>query len=85
MDEPRQFTGVTPEAMECMKRNMRAKGIMPPEGSSGTIEHMGVSLSFSYVGPQQTLEFRILSKPPFIPDQLIWGFLDPVVEGCAEE
>ncbi len=83
MDESREYTGVTAASLDCMKADMRMKGIRPPEGNIGTIEHMGVSLSFTYLEPE-TLQFRILNKPPFIPEQLIWGFLEPVVKKCQQ-
>ena len=81
MDESREYTGVTPESLACMKANMQSKGIMPPEGTVGMIEYMGVSVSFTYLEPE-TLQFRIVDKPLFIPDELIWGFLEPVVMEC---
>ncbi len=83
MDDCREYMGVTPAAVDCMKADMRTKGMRPPEGNIGTIEYMGISISFTYLEPE-TLQFRILDKPPFIPDQLIWYFLEPVVRKCQE-
>lgn len=83
MDESREYSGVTATALECLKADMRSKGIKTPEGSSGKIEHMGVSLSVDYLEAELKLVVRILGKPPFIPEQMVWGFLDPVVKGCT--
>jgi hypothetical protein len=73
MDDSRRFEGITPEIVGRLKQGLLQKGIKPFDGDSGTIEAMGVKLSVDYQAAQQTLDIRILEKPAFIPDSLVWA------------
>ena len=73
MDDSRRFEGVTPEIIERLKQGLQQKGIKPFEGDSGTIEAMGVKLVVNYHSAEQALEIRILEKPAFIPESLVWA------------
>jgi len=73
MDDSRRFEGVTPEIIERLKQGLQQKGIRPFEGDSGTIEAMGVKLVVNYHSAEQALEIRILEKPAFIPESLVWA------------
>lgn len=73
MDDSRRFEGITPEIVERLKQSLLQKGIKPFEGASGMIEAMGVKLSVEYHATEQALDVRILEKPAFIPDSVVWG------------
>ena len=73
MGDYKRFDGVTLEKLDHLKQGLQQRGIKPPEGDSGTIESMGVKLSVSYLAAEQALEVRILEKPPFIPESLVWS------------
>jgi hypothetical protein len=73
MDGSRRFEGITPQIVERLKQGLQQKGITPFEGDSGTIEAMGVRLSVEYHAAEQALDIRILEKPAFIPDSLVWS------------
>jgi len=73
IDGSRRFEGVTAERVELLKQGLLQKGIKPFEGDSGTIESMGVRLAVDYHAAELALEIRILEKPIFIPESLVWG------------
>jgi hypothetical protein len=73
MDDSKRFDGITPEIVERLKQGLQQKGIKPFDGDNGTIEAMGVKLSVDYHAAEQALDIRILEKPAFIPDSLVWA------------
>jgi hypothetical protein len=73
MDDSRRFEGITPEVVERLKQGLQQRGIKPFEGESGIIEAMGVKLAVDYHAGEQALDVRILEKPAFIPESLVWG------------
>ncbi len=73
MDGSKRFEGITPEILDRLKQGLLQKGIKPFEGDSGTIEAMGVKLSVDYHSAEQALDIRILEKPAFIPESLVWA------------
>jgi hypothetical protein len=73
MDDSRRFEGITPEIVERLKQGLQQKGIKPFDGHSGIIEAMGVKLSVDYRAAEQALDVRILEKPAFVPESLVWS------------
>jgi len=69
--------------MDCLWQNLISKGIAQQSSDSATMEYMGVKLSMNYDEPTQLLKIDILDRPIFIPESLIWQFIDSSVEQCS--
>jgi len=69
--------------MDCLWQNLISKGIAQQSSDSATMEYMGVKLSMNYDEPTQLLKIDILDKPIFIPESLIWQFIDSSVQQCS--
>jgi hypothetical protein len=82
MADSKEYTGISQSALNCLKTDLQSIGVNAPQGDGGTIEYHGVKLSFSYSPADQKLSFQILSKPPVVPDSLIWQLLDGRIKKC---
>lgn len=82
MADRKEYTGIAQSALNCLKSDLQSAGISPPEGDSGTIEYQGVKLSVSYSPQDQKLFFQIVSKPPVVPERLVWQLLDSRIKKC---
>ncbi|MDE3181690.1 MAG: hypothetical protein KGM47_18745 [Acidobacteriota bacterium] len=78
----KEYEGVTQKALEALKKELQAMGITPPGGNTGTIEYQGVKLGVDFAAEAQKLTVRVLEKPSFVPESLIWQLLDSRVEKC---
>lgn len=72
----RVFTSVSRKTFERMKDDLRALGVTVPAGDTCTIEHRGARGSMTYSERDRRLEVRILEKPFFVPERLVWDLLD---------
>lgn len=72
----KEYADVTEAALGELKQELRSMGINAPEGTSGVIEYQGVKLALDYAPAAQKLAIRIIQKPPFVPENLIWQLLD---------
>ena len=82
MADGKEYSGVTESALQSLRQNLQELGITAPEGNSGTITYQGVKLAIDYSPASQNLSLRILEKPAFIPESLIWQMLDARVQKC---
>lgn len=76
MATEKEYPDVTEAALSELKRELRSMGIDAPEGTSGVIEYQGVKLALDFTPSAQKLAIRIVQKPPFVPENLIWQLLD---------
>lgn len=83
MADTKEYVGITRPALDCLKEHLESRGIIPPTGDSGTFGHQGVMLSVTYLEEQQILQFGIVEKPFFVPEDVVWTLLDGAVKGCA--
>jgi hypothetical protein len=82
MADSKEYSGIAQSALDCLKTDLQSMGIDPPQGDNGTIEYQGVKLSVSYESAEQKLSFKIVSKPMFVPESLVWQLLDGRIEKC---
>jgi hypothetical protein len=82
MPSAKEYPGTTRNRMDCLRQNLASKGITLLGTDSATIEYQGVRLSVNYDEPKQLLKIDILQRPEFIPESLIWGFIDNSVQQC---
>jgi hypothetical protein len=81
MAASKEYTGIARQRMNRLWQGLRSTGITPESsGDSGTIEYQGVKLSVSYDEANQVLKLDILEKPAYIPESLIWGFIDNSIQ-----
>jgi hypothetical protein len=84
MADSKAYTGIAQSTLDCLNTDLKSMGIDPPSGEGGTIEYQGVKLSVFYSATAQTLSVRIISKPPFVPESLVWQLLDGRIQKCSE-
>ncbi len=84
MAEAKEYN-LTRSGISCLKSRLEAQGIKAPDGDRGVVEHMGVKLDLSYAEASQTLRVEIAEKPAFVPESLVWSFVDTAVQSCAEK
>ena len=82
MGNSKEYPATTRSRMDCLWQNLIAKGIAQQSSDSATLEYSGVKLSVNYDEPAQLLKVDILDKPVFVPESLIWQFIDSSVEKC---
>jgi hypothetical protein len=77
--KPINFVNVTPDAFECMKKQLQDYGIVVPPGNEGTLSGEGVTGSFKWDG-KSFLTITIKEKPLFVScdtaDKRITTFVD---------
>ncbi len=83
MAETKEYVGIARTTLDCLKQRLQSQGVTPPAGDSGTIEQQGVRLSVAYIEAEQKLQFGIVEKPFFIPEDLVWTLLDSAVRSCT--
>lgn len=82
MADAKEYDGITQAGLENLRKDLQSMGIAPPQGNSGSIEYQGVKLDINYGPADQKLAIRIVEKPAFIPESLIWQMLDGRVQKC---
>ncbi|MGH9397981.1 MAG: hypothetical protein ACRD18_14170 [Terriglobia bacterium] len=83
MADTKEYQGITENGLGILKKDLQSMGITPPDGDSGTIEYQGVKLGVDFVRVAQKLTIRILEKPSFVPESLVWQLLDGRVQKCV--
>jgi hypothetical protein len=84
MAETKEYAGIARGTLDCLRQHLESHGLTSPSGDSGIIKQQGVILSVTYIEAQQILQFGIIERPLFIPEDLVWSLLDQAVKGCAE-
>ncbi|MGH9355461.1 MAG: hypothetical protein ACRD10_04965 [Terriglobia bacterium] len=82
MADVKEYGGITKNGIDNLRKDLQSVGITAPPGNNGEIEYQGVKLNIDYKPSAQTLTVRILEKPIFIPEDLIWQMLDGRVLKC---
>lgn len=82
MADGKEYSGVTEAGIQSLRQSLQELGITVPEGDSGTVTYQGVKLGIDYAQAEQKLSVKILEKPAFIPESLIWQMLDARVQKC---
>jgi hypothetical protein len=72
----RAFDGISRDAFERIKDDLRARGVAVPPGDTCMIEHRGVRGSMRYSEPDRRVEIAILEKPFYVPEGMVWNLLD---------
>lgn len=80
MADGKEYSGVTEAGIQSLRQSLQELGITVPEGDSGTVTYQGVKLGIDYAQAEQKLSVKILEKPAFIPESLIWQMLDARVQ-----
>lgn len=80
MADGKEYSGVTEAGIQSLRQSLQELGITVPEGDSGVVTYQGVKLGIDYAQADQKLSLKILEKPAFIPESLIWQMLDARVQ-----
>lgn len=80
MADGKEYSGVTEAGIQSLRQSLQELGITVPDGDSGTVTYQGVKLGIDYAQAEQKLSVKILEKPAFIPESLIWQMLDARVQ-----
>jgi hypothetical protein len=83
MSKIHDYQGIPRETVERFRAELAKEGIAVPLGDSGTIEHRGVRLSFSYEPMARTLRVTLDKKPPFITENYVWSLIDGAIGSKA--
>ena len=78
------FTGVSRQAFERMKHDLRGLGVDVPDGDACVLDHRGVRGALGYSEQLGRVEVRILSKPFFVSSSAVESMLDRVMRRYAE-
>lgn len=84
MASEKEYNGVTEAGLAELKQELQSMGITPPDGTTGTIEYQGVKLALDYAPATQRLAIRILQKPSFVPESMIWQLLDARIQKAIQ-
>ncbi len=73
--DSRDFSPVSREKFDAFKKESGQTA------DSFVLERSGVRVSVEYTEGTQTMKITIVEKPPFIPDQMVWSFIEAAVKG----
>jgi hypothetical protein len=73
--DSRDFSPVSREKFDSFKKESGQTA------DSFDLERSGVKVSVAYTEATQTVKIAIVDKPPFIPDQMVWSFIEAAVKG----
>ena len=76
----KRYPGITRSEFGRVKIDARKEGIQFPEGDVGEVEYNGIVISFGYSDITMTLSACIEKKPLWMPESLIWQFLDSATQ-----
>jgi adenylate kinase family enzyme len=82
MPDNKQYSGTSRDQLNCIRKDLQSMGIHLPEGDSGNIEYQGVKLTVTYTEPEQNLIVKILEKPAFVPEAMVWQLLEARIQKC---
>lgn len=82
MPDSKDYDGTSRDALNCIRKDLEGMGIILPEADSGTIEYQGVKLSITYNETDQKLAVKILQKPSFVPEVMLWQLLETKIQKC---
>jgi hypothetical protein len=82
MPDSKEYDGTSREVLNCLRQDLQRMGVNLPDGDDGTIEYQGVILSVVYTEPEQKLAVRILEKPSFVPEAMLWQLLEARLQKC---
>ena len=82
MPDSKEYGGTSRDILSCIRKDLAGMGINLPEGDDGTIEYQGVKLSVTYFETDQKLSIKILAKPAFVPEAMLWQLLEARIQKC---
>ncbi len=82
MPDSREYGGTSRDTLNCIRKDLEGMGIKLPEGDNGTIEYQGVKLSVTYFEADQKLAVKILDRPVFVPESMLWQLLETRIQKC---
>lgn len=82
MPDSKEYGGTSRDTLNCIRKDLRGMGINLPDGDNGTIDYQGVKLSVTYREAEQKLAVKILEKPAFVPEAMLWQLLEARIEKC---
>jgi len=82
MPDNKEYGGTSRDILNCIRKDLAGMGINMPEGDDGTIEYQGVKLFVSYFEAHQKLSVKILAKPVFVPEAMLWQLLEARIQRC---
>jgi hypothetical protein len=74
------FEGISRDAFERMKADLRKLGVSVPDGDQFELHHQGVTGSLAYSEPEQRVEVRITRKPFFVSSAAVTSMLHKVMK-----
>jgi hypothetical protein len=79
------FTGISRDAFERMKNDLRRLGASVPEGDDCAIRHRGVSGSLSYSEQDRCVEVQIIQKPMFVSNGRVSSWLRDIMKRYTDD
>lgn len=84
MAAERHYTGVTPQAEECLRTNLAKEGIHLPEGNTGEITYAKYDIKIKFVWDgKEKLDLTLEKKAWYVPTSKVWDVTDAGVEHCG--
>src|SRR4051794_2162516 len=81
MPDCKNYGGITRDELNLLRGDLKREGITIPEGDQVSFSGpQGIQLEATYDENKQTLRICIIKKPFFIPESMIWQFIDAGVE-----
>ncbi|MGH9453953.1 MAG: hypothetical protein ACRD2O_08290 [Terriglobia bacterium] len=82
MPDSKEYDGTSRHTLNCIRKDLEGMGINLPEGDTATIEYQGVKLAITYSEADQKLAVKILQKPSFVPEAMVWQLLEARIQKC---
>ena len=78
-EETKAYSNVSRAKFNSLRESIRTY-VALPDGDAGTISSNGVSGSYAYDEPAQTLTLTVSEAPFFIPRAMIWSTIERALE-----
>ena len=77
MADHKEFTGVTREKLETIRKDLAKRGIKIPKGDDVEVDGpLGVKIQVTYDETARKLKLEINEKPIFITENQIWKVIE---------
>ncbi len=84
MADHKEFTGVTREKLESIRKDLSKRGIKIPKGDDVEVDGpFGVKMQVSYDETSKKLKLEINEKPIFISENQIWKIVESGAGGLG--
>jgi hypothetical protein len=78
----KEYAATSREMLNCIRKDLEGMGINLPDTDNGTIDYQGVKLAVTYMEAEQKLSVKILEKPSFVPEGMLWQLLEARIQKC---